>query len=152
MELENHTIGPLKELLQCLPKLQSLHFSEVEILCHYGLIYKFFSSHMNYFLFFIFLSFQGFAPCMRLCEDDWNLGSVPSCFLSSLKTVTYTNFHGNDTEISFLRNLVNNAIVLEKLNIVCSKIRFGDPKKQKEVKVQLQSLQRGSVSCAIKFM
>ncbi|XP_009601122.1 F-box protein At4g22280 isoform X1 [Nicotiana tabacum] len=122
MELENHTIGPLKELLQCLPKLQSLHFSE------------------------------GLAPCMRLCEDDWNLRYVPSCFLSSLKTVTYSNFHGNNTEISFLRNLVKNTIVLEKLNIMCSKRRFGDPKKQNEVKDQLQSLHRGSMSCAIKFM
>ncbi|KAK4341831.1 hypothetical protein RND71_037647 [Anisodus tanguticus] len=121
MELENHTIGPLNELLQCLPKLHSLHFSE------------------------------GLDPCMHLCEDDWNLRSVPPCFLSSLKTVKYSNFHGNHTEISFLRNLLEIAIVLEKLNIVCSK-PFGDPKRQKEVKDQLQSRHGGSVSCAIKFM
>ncbi|XP_055824218.1 F-box/LRR-repeat protein At4g14103-like [Solanum dulcamara] len=122
MELENHTIGPLKELLRCLPKLQSLHFSE------------------------------GLDPCMRLFEDDWNLRSVPPCFLSSLKTVKYSNFHGNDSEISFLRNFLEIAIVLEKLNIVCSKRPFGDPKKQKEVEAQLQSRHGGSVSCAIKFM
>lgn len=89
---------------------------------------------------------------MHLCEDDWNLRSVPPCFLSSLKTVKYSNFHGNDSEISFLRNLLKIAIVLEKLNIVCSKRPFGDPKKQKEVVDQLQSRHGRSVSCAIKFM
>ncbi|PHT43934.1 hypothetical protein CQW23_17959 [Capsicum baccatum] len=122
MELEKHTIGPLKELLQCLPKLQSLHFSE------------------------------GLDPCMHLCEDDWNLRFVPPCFLSSLKTLKYSNFHGNVSEISFLRNLLEIAKVLEKLNIVCSKRPFGDPKKQKEVKDQLQGRNGGSASCAIKFM
>lgn len=64
----------------------------------------------------------------------------------------YSNFHGNDTEISFLRNLLEIALVLEKLNIVCSKRPFWDLKKQKEVEDQLRSRHGGSVSCAIKFM
>lgn len=117
-----------------------------------GRVYKFFSGHMSSFLFFIFLSIQGLDPCMHLCEDDWNLRFVPPCFLSSLKTLKYSNFHGNVSEISFLRNLLEIAKVLEKLNIVCSKRPFGDPKKQKEIKDQLQGRNGGSASCAIKFM
>ncbi|KAK9269637.1 hypothetical protein L1049_001414 [Liquidambar formosana] len=122
MEIENHTIGALMELLQSSPNLESLVFA------------------------------KGLDPRIFLCEDDWNLKSVPKCFLSHLKTVDLHNFLGNDTEICFLEFLLKNALVLERINICCYKNLLGNSKKQEKGRNLLNMLPRGSRGCAIVFL
>ncbi|XP_019194696.1 PREDICTED: F-box protein At4g22280-like [Ipomoea nil] len=120
-ELENQTVGALMELLRRLPKLESLDFS------------------------------QGLDPCKPSGENDWKLKAIPTCFFSSLKTVNYCNFHAKETEICFLKLLLNIAIILEEMNIFCSKSFLEDPKKHKEVRNHLHTPPKGSAHCAIKF-
>lgn len=89
---------------------------------------------------------------MRCDEEDWNLNPVPNCFLSCLKSVNLHNFHGNYEEMCMLKYLLKNALVLEWLNIFCSKSPSGDLKKQKEVVDQLDMVPRASTSCVIMFL
>nr|GMC76472.1 F-box protein At4g22280-like [Ipomoea batatas] len=122
--LENQTVGEFMELLRHLPKLESLDFFE-------GL--------------------ESLDPCKPSGENDWKLKALPTCFLSSLKTVNYCNFHANETEICFLKLLLNIAIILEEMNIFCSESFLEDPKKHKEIRNHLHTLPKGSARCAIKF-
>lgn len=89
---------------------------------------------------------------MHCDEEDWNLKPVPNCFLSCLKSVNVHNFHGNYEEMCMLKYLLKNALVLERLNIFCSKSPSGDLKKQKEVVDQLDMVPRASTSCVIMFL
>ncbi|KAF7116812.1 hypothetical protein RHSIM_RhsimUnG0013000 [Rhododendron simsii] len=57
---------------------------------------------------------EGFNPFV---EDDWMLGRVPSCFASSLKTVRIADFNKRPVEMHFIRLLLKNATVLERLTL-----------------------------------
>ncbi|KAL0353614.1 UNVERIFIED_CONTAM: hypothetical protein Sangu_0942700 [Sesamum angustifolium] len=61
-----------------------------------------------------------FCEGLGRCEDDYRPTSVPNCVLSSLKAVNYRNLHGTNREIWFLKFLLENAIVLEKMNVFWS--------------------------------
>ncbi|CAH9119899.1 unnamed protein product [Cuscuta epithymum] len=120
--LENQTIGALVKLIQSFPNLESLNFPE------------------------------GLEFCMAAEENDWILKSIPTCFLSSLKTVNYCHFHAKDMEICFIKLLLSFAIVLEQMNIFCSNSSLEDPKKISEVRTHLHSHPKGSDHCAIMFI
>lgn len=85
-------------------------------------------------------------------EEDWILTPAPNCFMSRLKSVKLNNFHGNDEEMCMLKYILKNALVLERLNVICSKSPSGESKKQKEVINQLDMLPRASTSCVIMFL
>lgn len=76
---------------------------------------------------------------------------MPKCLLSSLKRVNYQNLHGTNTEIWFLKFLLENAIVLEKMNVYWSKSSIHDPMNQNETENQLHALPRGSRHCALEI-
>lgn len=123
MKIKNQTVVPLAlmELLRCSPNLQSLHFTE------------------------------GLDLCICFRENDLTSMPVPKCLLSCMKIVSFQNFHGHETEICFLKYFLENALVLERMNIFLSKNTSGHLKNQREVKTQLQMLDRGSKDCVITF-
>ncbi|KAI8558066.1 hypothetical protein RHMOL_Rhmol04G0059600 [Rhododendron molle] len=90
---------------------------------------------------------EGFNPSV---EDDWMWGRVPSCFASSLKTVRIVDFDKNPVEMHFIRFLLKNATVLERLTL---RSYSQDMKQQQQQKVssQLNKLPRGSKSCVIEL-
>lgn len=122
MEIENHTVRALLEFLHCCPNLQSLYFAEGPD-CH---------THRG--------------------DGDLILTSVPKCLLSCLKTITFKNFCGMHMEMCFVRYLLTNALVLERMSIYRPKNALGHLKKQGEVKNQLQMLANSSMACVITFL
>ncbi|KAL9147406.1 hypothetical protein ABFS82_13G171500 [Erythranthe guttata] len=95
------------------------------------------------------LEFLHFCEGLGQCEDDSGMQLLPDCALSSLKTVDYTNFCGTNTEIWFLRFLLKNAVVLEKMNVYWSKNSSKDQMNQWKIKEQLHALPKGSLHCAL---
>ncbi|KAH7842005.1 hypothetical protein Vadar_000395 [Vaccinium darrowii] len=91
----------------------------------------------------------GFDP---FDEDDWILRSVPSCFVSSLKTVRIADFDEKPVEMQFIRFLLKNATVLESLTLCSNSDDMEEKQQRKERKVQLNNLPRGSKSCVIKLI
>ncbi|XAR67473.1 hypothetical protein NMG60_11002245 [Bertholletia excelsa] len=94
---------------------------------------------------------EGFKPHVSFGEDFWILNRLPKCLLACLKSVSFHNFQGNHTEICFLKYLLKNALLLERLNVLCSKNPPGDSKKQQELLSQLQTLPKVSKNCVIVF-
>lgn len=88
---------------------------------------------------------------MCLGENDPILIVVPICMLSCLKIVTFKNFHANDSEIYFLKCILKYACVLERMDIVWSKTRLPDLKKQAQARTELETIQRSSTACHVKF-
>lgn len=72
------------------------------------------------------------------------LRRVPSCFASSLKTVCIVDFDKNPVEMHFIRFLLKNATVLERLTLRS----YSQDMKQQQQKVssQLNKLPRASKS------
>ncbi|KAG5551562.1 hypothetical protein RHGRI_009835 [Rhododendron griersonianum] len=89
---------------------------------------------------------EGFNPSV---EDFWMLRRVPSCFASSLKTVCIVDFDKNPVEMHFIRFLLKNATVLERLTLRS----YSQDMKQQQQKVssQLNKLPRASKSCVIEL-
>nr|KAJ0195895.1 hypothetical protein LSAT_V11C700384890 [Lactuca sativa] len=94
---------------------------------------------------------EGFGHHMCLGENDPILIVVPICMLSCLKIVTFKNFHANDSEIYFLKCILKYACVLERMDIVWSKTRLPDLKKQAQARTELETIQRSSTACHVKF-
>ncbi|KAL2245334.1 F-box/LRR-repeat protein At3g58900 isoform X3 [Sesamum indicum] len=90
-----------------------------------------------------------FCEGLGRCEDSSRLTSVPNCVLSSLKTVNYRNLHGTNREIWFMKFLLENAIVLEKMNVFWSNSSSRDQISRKEINNQLHTLYRGSKNSAL---
>lgn len=155
MRMSTGTIESLylaDSLLDQLPSFQNLTSLELSMLIEKHIIQKVlnflqFTPNLEFLAFF-----QGSNPHVRCDEEDWNLNPVPNCFLSCLKSVNLHNFHGNYEEMCMLKYLLKNALVLEWLNIFCSKSPSGDLKKQKEVVDQLDMVPRASTSCVIMFL
>ncbi|CAI9295229.1 unnamed protein product [Lactuca saligna] len=94
---------------------------------------------------------EGFEHHMCLGENDPILILVPICMLSCLKIVTFKNFHSNDSEIYFLKCILKYACVLERMDIVWSKTRLPDLKKQAQARTELETIRRSSTACHVKF-
>ncbi|KAK1418040.1 hypothetical protein QVD17_27177 [Tagetes erecta] len=121
MEIRKTTFEALMQFLNCCPNLQSLYFSE------------------------------GFNHDVCLVENDLILSPLPKCISSCLKMLTFKNFHGDDSEICFLKCVLQHASVCKKLNISSCENLFGDPNRQKEVKKASQTILKGSKSCVVTF-
>lgn len=91
---------------------------------------------------------QGFQHDMCLKENDLTWSTLPKC----LKTLTFKNFHGNDSEICFLKCILQNGLVSDKMNICWCDYFLRDQKWEKEVKKTLKSIACGSKSCVITCM
>ncbi|KAH7845144.1 hypothetical protein Vadar_017556 [Vaccinium darrowii] len=83
-------------------------------------------------------------------DGTWMFGRVPSCFSSSLKTVRIAYFDGKRIAMQFIRFLLQNATVLERI-ILCSSSDYTKRREQK-VSSRLNKLPRGSKSCVIEFI
>ncbi|XP_074344639.1 F-box/LRR-repeat protein At4g14103-like isoform X2 [Apium graveolens] len=97
-------------------------------------------------------SIHFFELCVCSDDDAWYLKPAPRCLVSCLKKVMFQNFRGYDSEICFLKYFLENALVLERMYIYSAKNIKGSQKRQKEVKMSLQSLDIGSKSCVLTFI
>lgn len=88
---------------------------------------------------------EGFEHDICLIEDDLSWSSLPKC----LQTLTFKNFYGNDSEICFLKWVLERALVLDTMNICCCEDLLGDPNRKKEVKKELETVVKGSKSCVV---
>ncbi|KAI3753910.1 hypothetical protein L2E82_25975 [Cichorium intybus] len=120
-EVDNYTFRVLMDLLYFCPIIQTFCLSE------------------------------GFEHGLDLGEDDriWLL--IPICVSNCLKTVTLKNFHANDSEICFLKRVLKYAHVLERMDIWWSKTQLQDVKKETKVRKELETIERRSTDCVIKF-
>ncbi|KAJ9562611.1 hypothetical protein OSB04_007771 [Centaurea solstitialis] len=121
MEIRNHTIGVLMDLLNLCPSLKSVCLSE------------------------------GFMRCMRLGENHSIWSAIPTCMSNCLKMATFKNFCANDSEICFIKCVLKYACVLEKMDIQCCKSQQGDLKKQRDARKELETVARTSAACVVKF-
>ncbi|KAD6454001.1 hypothetical protein E3N88_08707 [Mikania micrantha] len=126
MVIRKSTIEALMKFLNCCPNLQSLYFSEVDFT-------------------------RGFSHDVCLVENDLIWSSVPKCISSCLKMLNFKKFHGNDSEICFLKCILQHAFVFKKMNISCCENLFRDPNRQKEMKKALETTSKGSKSCVVTF-
>ncbi|KAI3753928.1 hypothetical protein L2E82_25993 [Cichorium intybus] len=94
---------------------------------------------------------EGFEHSVNLGENDrvWLL--IPICVSNCLKTVTFKNFHANDSELCFLKHVLKYARVLERMNICWSKTPLRGQKKQTKVMKELETIERSSIACVVKF-
>ncbi|KAG5551550.1 hypothetical protein RHGRI_009828 [Rhododendron griersonianum] len=83
---------------------------------------------------------------IRDYRDGYTLGRVPSCFTSSLKTVRIGFLDEDDAEMWFIRFLLKNATVLERLVLHCYSAD------QQKLSSRLNKLPRGSKSCVIELL
>nr|XP_043630695.1 F-box/LRR-repeat protein At4g14103-like [Erigeron canadensis] len=121
MEIGDPTFGALMKFLNRCPNLQSLCFA------------------------------KGFEPDVCLFENNLIWSSLPKCLLSCLNMLTFKNFHGNDSEVCFLKCILQHSLVFLKMNICCCENLLEDPNKHKEVKKAFQMIAKGSKSCIVLF-
>ncbi|KAL4590515.1 hypothetical protein LXL04_003447 [Taraxacum kok-saghyz] len=122
-EIENYTFRALMDMLYFCPILQSICFSE------------------------------GFEEAIDFREKDRIWFLVPVCVSNCLKTVTYKNFGGNDSEIYFLKRVLKYALVLERMNMCWCKTRVVvDVKKEIEVRMDFETVERSSKACVVNFL
>lgn len=95
---------------------------------------------------------QGFKHDICLDEKDLIWTSLPKCISSCLKTLTFHNLHGNDSEICFLKCVLQHALVFEKMIIICCENLLQDQNRQKEVKKALKTIAKGSKSRVVTFL
>ncbi|XP_052208632.1 F-box/LRR-repeat protein At3g59190-like isoform X2 [Diospyros lotus] len=151
MRISNGVIESLflaDNVLDHLPIFQKLTYLELSMEIERHIIQKLrdllhFFPNLESFVFA-----EGFNPSVCFGEE-LILKRVPKCVLASLKSVSIHNFNGNYTELCSLKSLLKNALVLERLNIFCSKKPSRDVEKQKVVINQLQMSPRVSTSCVI---
>ena len=85
---------------------------------------------------------------------DWVLDTMPTCFVTHLKTIEISEFRGDEKEMHAVKIFLESASVLERIVIVCDDYHFksrGGLKKQKEIYKQILLFPRGSMSCAVDF-
>ncbi|KAI3753915.1 hypothetical protein L2E82_25980 [Cichorium intybus] len=121
LKIGNYSFGALMDFLYVCPILQSICLSE------------------------------GFKKCMHLGEKDPVLLSIPLCMSNCLKTLTFNKLHAYNSEICVLKYVLKYAHVLEKMDISCSKSWFPFLKDTSKVRKELETLQKSSTACVIKF-
>lgn len=80
-------------------------------------------------------------------KSDGILNPVPPCFLSQLKCIKIDKYGGYYYELSAVKILVDNAIVLDEIVITCSERFAKDSELQKEFYKQLRELPKRSHNC-----
>ncbi|KAK9269356.1 hypothetical protein L1049_001127 [Liquidambar formosana] len=150
LTISDDTFGPLRVegLLDQLPTFSKLTHLEVDTKVYY-----------NFRAVIVFLQrlptleclvfSEGIGPCMPSDEVDWTLEPVPQCFKSCLKRFSIKNFHGGEPELLFLKFILKNALVLERMKVFILHYLSEDLKKREEFSDQLQMLPRGSASCDV---
>ncbi|XP_062162400.1 F-box/LRR-repeat protein At4g14103-like isoform X2 [Alnus glutinosa] len=109
------------------------------------------------------LEFWGGIRLSSNCEqDDWIFDSVPSCFLSHLNRIKVGRYHGSKEELSAVKILLKNSVVLKEMVITCKEyfamyVEEQDHftwnlEKQENQYKQLIELSRGSKNCKIVFL
>ena len=76
---------------------------------------------------------------------------MPPCFLSQLNCIKVCNYEGDEKELSAVKILLKNAVVLVKMVITCSHHFAKDLENLKKVHEQLLKLPRGSKHCELVF-
>nr|XP_023899009.1 F-box/FBD/LRR-repeat protein At5g56420-like isoform X1 [Quercus suber]XP_023899010.1 F-box/FBD/LRR-repeat protein At5g56420-like isoform X1 [Quercus suber]XP_023899011.1 F-box/FBD/LRR-repeat protein At5g56420-like isoform X1 [Quercus suber] len=84
-------------------------------------------------------------------RNDRILDPVPPCFLSQLNCIKVYDYEGDEEELSAVKILLKNAVVLDKMVISCSHRSVKDLEKLKKVHEQLLKLPRGSKHCELVF-
>jgi hypothetical protein len=74
---------------------------------------------------------------------------VPPCFLSHLKCVEVAEYCGGEKELSAVKILLENAIVLDKIVITCPMLFPMPLESQEKVCKQLTELRERSQNCKI---
>lgn len=87
---------------------------------------------------------------MQVFDQDrgWVTNIFPQCLKSCLKTVSIAHFEGGYGEVRFLKHLLRNSNVLERLTVFCVKDLAGDLGKLNEINHELQAIH----SCVIEFL
>jgi hypothetical protein len=73
---------------------------------------------------------------------------VPPCFLYHLKWIEVYDYEGDREELSALKILLKNAVVLNEIVIFCSEHLRGNLEKQ-ELYKQVIEIPKGSQNCKI---
>ncbi|GLT45815.1 hypothetical protein SLA2020_196200 [Shorea laevis] len=94
---------------------------------------------------------EGLEPD-ALSQEKEILNAVPQCFLSSLKRLDIAAFDGTVTEVHFLKYLLENATVLQKMSIFCTEKLSANLEKQEEIKNELELFCADTTSCVIVFL
>ncbi|KAE8010173.1 hypothetical protein FH972_006563 [Carpinus fangiana] len=99
------------------------------------------------------------SPCLETVKfwkgiklwenDDWKLEPVPPCFLSHLKWIEVDDYEGDREELSALKILLKNAVVLNEIVIFCSEHLRGNLEKQENLYKQVIEIPKGSQNCKI---
>jgi hypothetical protein len=82
-------------------------------------------------------------------NDDWMLDPLPPCFLSHLKWIEVCDFDGESEELSAIKILLKNAVVLDEIVIFCSERLAGNLEKQENLYKQVIEIPKGSQNCKI---
>jgi hypothetical protein len=80
-------------------------------------------------------------------NGDGILNPVPPCFLSQLKCIKIDNYDGYYYELSAVKILLDNAIVLDEIVITCSERFAMDSELQEKFYKQLRELPKQSRNC-----
>ncbi|KAL7592575.1 hypothetical protein Lser_V15G35343 [Lactuca serriola] len=94
------------------------------------------------------LTLQGL---MHLGENNLIWSSIPICMSNCLKIVAMKNFHGYDSEICLLKNVLKTARVLERMDIRWSETYLRDLKRKTNARKELEKIVKSSPACVIKF-
>ncbi|KAI3958509.1 hypothetical protein MKW92_026417 [Papaver armeniacum] len=86
-------------------------------------------------------------------EDALTLDTVPHCLLLHLKSIEIQKFEGQPEELNFVKYILGNARVLEKLILESETTSdsFVDLKKKTEIMEQLLIFPRASANCEVKY-
>ncbi|XP_058733719.1 F-box protein At4g22280-like [Vicia villosa] len=82
--------------------------------------------------------------------EDQILNSLPCCFNTSLSSLCFLYFYGDEYEIKFVKFILENAPHLVEMNIHCSRHLLADTEKVTAIRDQLEDV--GLESCVIKFL
>ncbi|XP_050288642.1 uncharacterized protein LOC126727152 [Quercus robur] len=94
---------------------------------------------------------EGISLSSDFERNDRILDPVPPCFLSQLNCIKVYDYEGDEEELSAVKSLLKNAVVLDKMVITCSNHFAKDLKNLKKVHEQLLKLPRGSKHCELVF-
>ncbi|GLT67351.1 hypothetical protein SLA2020_396660 [Shorea laevis] len=94
---------------------------------------------------------EGLEPD-ALSQEKEILNSIPQCFISSLKRLDIAAFDGTATDVHFLKYLLENATLLQKMSIFCTEKLSANLEKQEEIKNELELFCADTTSCVIEFL